>query len=69
MLMSSPKVPIGPTANLRGLKDVEVNTDDVNDDNAEVIKGDCPPEGKSPKDGKSGGTAPGVVGPGLVIEG
>lgn len=64
-----PNVPTGPTANLSGLKDVEVSTDDVSDDNADDINGDCPPEGKSPKDGKSGGAAPGVVGPGLVMDG
>lgn len=48
---------------------MEVNTDEVNDDNAEDIKGDCPPEGNKPKDGNNGGAAPGVVGPGLVMVG
>lgn len=70
LTVNSPKFPTGPTASLSGLKDVEVRTEDVNEDNAEVISGDCPPEGSSPKDGKrGGGPPPGVVGPGLVIEG
>lgn len=64
-----PKLPTGPTANLNGLKDVDVKTDDVNDDKADDISGDWPPEGRSPNDGKSGGPVPGVVGPGLVMEG
>lgn len=64
-----PKVPTGPTASLNGLKDVEVSTDEVNEDNADDISGDCPPEDKSPNDGKSDGAPPGVVGPGLVMDG
>lgn len=64
-----PKLPTGPTANLRGLKDVDVKTEEVRDDKADDINGDCPPEGKSPKDGNIGGAEPGVVGPGLVMEG
>lgn len=48
---------------------MEVKTDEVNEDRADDIKGDWPPDGNKPKDGNKGGAAPGVVGPGLVIVG
>lgn len=57
----------GPTASLNGLNAVDVNTEDVNDDKADDIKGDPPcPGGKRPNDWNSDGGG-GFVGPGLEI--
>lgn len=61
-------LPAGPTANLSGLKLVDVNTDDVRDDRADVISGELPcVGGRRPKDENNEG-GPGI-GPGLDMGG
>lgn len=69
-LLTVCNLPLGPTANLKGLKVVDVSTDAVKDERADVINGELPwLGGRSPKEENKEGV-PGVEpGPGLELGG
>ena len=58
-------LPAGPTANPMGLKAVDVRTDEVSDERAEVMSGEDPVEmelgGRRPKPEKTPGLRPAGV--------
>ena len=65
---------MGPTASPMGLKAVDVSTDDVSDERAEVMSGEDPvviePGGRRPKPEKTPGLRPvGGTGPGPADRG
>lgn len=61
-------IPTGPTANLNGLKAVDVNTDDVSDDRADDISGEVPDPGGIIPNVENIDGGPGL-GPGELVAG